>query len=267
MVIKQKELFNIDYFHQFTKGEGVKVAVLDSEIFLDHLEFEGKNIHYKEFIDSNNPNYHGTTTSSLIVGNTLGFSPDVELYHAKMLSDKYGSGRSWDRALSWVVKQDVDVICMSIGTKVELSAGMKQTLQRIHERGIIVTAPSGNEGKSILRSPANDPRVIAVGGIDYDKKRARMSNKSPLIEAYSLSEDITVANIDENVPYIKKDGTSYANAFVASQLALIISYARINNKNINAREFLEHYNEKNRTELRILDMKKVKKELDIYLDL
>lgn len=48
----------------------------------------------------------------------------------------------------------------SIGTKVELSAGMKQTLQRIHERGIIVTAPSGNEGKSILRSPANDPRVI-----------------------------------------------------------------------------------------------------------
>ena len=94
-----------------------------------------------------------------------------------------------------------------------------------------------------------------------------MSNKSSLIEAYALSEDITVANIDKSIPYIKKDGTSYANAFVASQLALIISYARINNKNINAREFLSHYNEKNRTELRILDMKKVKKELDIYLDL
>ncbi len=197
----------------------------------------------------------------------MGFSPDVELYHAKMLSDKYGSGRSWDRALSWVVKQDVDVICMSIGTKVELSAGMKQTLQRIHERGIVVTAPSGNEGKSILRSPANDPRVIAVGGIDYDKKRTRMSNKSSLIEAYALSEDITVANIDKSIPYIKKDGTSYANAFVASQLALIISYARKNNREIRVRDFLTHYNEKNRTELRVLDMKKVKKELDIYLDL
>lgn len=184
-----------------------------------------------------------------------------------MLSDKYGSGRSWNRALDWVVKQGVDVICMSIGTKAELSAGMKQTLQRIHERGIVVTAPSGNEGKSILRSPANDPRVIAVGGIDYDKKRTRMSNKSSLIEAYALSEDITVANIDKNIPYIKKDGTSYANAFVASQLALIISYARKNKKEISVRDFLAHYNDKNRTELRILDMKKVKKELDIYLDL
>src|SRR5699024_12116648 len=98
-----------------------------------------------------------------------------------MLSEKYGRCRSWDRALDWVVKQGVDVSCMSIGTKVELSAGMKQTLQRIHERGIIVTAPSGNEGKSILRSPANDPRVIAVGGIDYDKKRARMRDRKSVV--------------------------------------------------------------------------------------
>lgn len=232
---------------------------------MEHPEFEGRNIQYREFIESRNPNYHGTSTSGLIVGNTLGFSPDVELYHAKMLSDIYGSGRSWDRALSSVIREDVDVICMSIGTKANLSAGMKQSLQRVYEKGIVVTAPSGNEGKSVLRSPANYDKVIAVGGIDYDKNKTKMSNKSSLIEAYSLAEDVLVANIDEDVPYIKRNGTSYANAFVASQLALIISYARINNKNINAREFLKHYNDKHRKELRILDMKKVKEELDIYL--
>lgn len=203
----------------------------------------------------------------MIIGNTLGFSPKVELYHAKMLSDKYGSGRSWDTALDWVVKQGVDVICMSIGTKSQLSAGMRQTLQKVYEKGVVITAPSGNEGRTILRSPANDHRVIAVGGIDYDKKRTKMSNKSHLIEAYALSEDVTVANIDSNMPYIKKNGTSYANAFVASQLALILSYARKNSKNINVRDFLKYYNDKNRSELKILDMKKVKETLDVYLEL
>lgn len=260
-------MFNIDYFHKYTKGEGVKVAVLDSELYLDHKEFSGRNIEYREFIYSENPNYHGTSTSGLIVGNTLGFSPNVELYHAKMLSDVYGSGRSWDLALDWVVKQDVDVICMSIGTKVALSSGMKQSLQRVYEKGIVVTAPSGNEGRAVLRNPASDKRVIAVGGIDHNKKKSMMSNRSNLIDAYSLSEDVLVANIDEKVPYVKRHGTSYANAFIASQLALIISYARINGKDINAREFLAHYNKKHSSELRILDMKKVKEELDFYLDI
>lgn len=261
------EILNIDYFHQFTKGEGVKIATLDSEIFLEHPEFEGRNIHYQEFISSEAVNYHGTATSSLIVGKNIGVAPESELYHMKMLSDIYGSGLSWDKAMSSALRNKVDIISMSIGTKDKLSSTMKQMLQVASDRRIIICAPSGNEGKTLLRNPAENSNVVAVGGISNDKKIARNSNRDKRMEAYAPSEDILVANNSMKTLYSRVNGTSFANAIFAGQASLIISYARIQNKEIKLREFLQFYNQRNRTERKVLDMKKVKEELDIYLNL
>lgn len=261
-------MLNIPYFQQFTKGSGVKVAVLDSELSLDHPEFVGKNIHYEEFIPSDKYNYHGTAVSSLIVGNTLGVAPEVELFHMKMLSDSYGSGKSWDRAISSALRHDVDIVCMSIGTKDSLSGSMNQSIQTAKDRGILLSAPSGNEGITILRNPANNPNVIAVGGIDLNKKTSKQSNKSKLMEAYAPSENIVVADNSSDLLYSKKDGTSFSNAIFVGQMALVLSYLKQNGKETkDIRELLALYNQKNRTDRKILDMKKFKEFLDYYFNL
>lgn len=262
------DILNIDYFHQFSKGGNIKVAVLDSEIDLNHSEFKDKSIHYEEFIESMNPNYHGTAVTSLIAGNTIGIAPEVEIYHMKILSDVYGSGYSWDKAMSSALRQKVDIICMSIGTRDKLSPTMKQMLQTASDRGVIISAPSGNEGRTLLRNPADNDNVIAVGGVTVEGKLAKKSNRDKRIEGNAPSEDIVVAYGESGISgYTKKDGTSFANAIFVGQMALILSYVKANNKEINLREFLKMYNQKNRADRKVLDMKKVKKELDIYLDM
>lgn len=258
---------NLDNFHKFTKGHGVKIAVLDSELDLSHVEFEGRDIEYEEFIPSTNINYHGTAVSSLIVGNNIGVAPESKLYHMKMLSNIFGSGVSWDRAFDKAMSLGVDIICMSIGTKSSLSPSMKQSLQKAKEKGITVLAPSGNEGLFLLRNPAGDERVIAVGGKDHQGKTSKKSNKHADIEAYALSENVLVANVDSDFKYIKKSGTSFSNAIVAGQIALIISYARNNGMEINVRDFLDFYNKNNIEQSKVLNMDIVKKELDTYLNL
>lgn len=255
----------LDYFHQFTKGHGVRIAILDSEIDLEHIEFEGRDVTYEEFIPSMEKNYHGTAIASLIVGKNIGIAPEATIYHLKMLSDVFGSGVSWDGAVDRAIKLGVDIICMSIGTKDKLSPSMKQSLQRATERGIVIVAPSGNEGLFLLRNPAEDERVLAVGGKDKNGATATKSNKRKDIEAYALSEDVFVANTVGAMKYIKKSGTSFANAIVVGQIALIIAYSRDRGKKINVRDFLRFYNSRNIFEGKQLRMKIIKKELDLYL--
>lgn len=265
--IEGYEFLNIDYFHQFTRGEDVKIAVLDSEINLEHPEFSDKDINYEEFIESKELNKHGTAISSLLVGNTLGVSPNSELYHLKMLSDIYGSGRSWDKAMSSALRKKVDIVCMSIGTKAKLSPSMKQTLQTASDRGILISAPAGNEGRTLLRNPADNKNVIAVGGISKDRKISKTSNKNINMGAYAPSERIMVANAGMTPLYSSVEGTSFANAIFAGQMALMLSYARNNGKDLNTKKFLSWYHVKYRAEGKVLDMEKVKEALDIYLNL
>lgn len=258
---------DLEYFHSFTKGHGVKIAVLDSELDLSHDEFEGRDIEYEEFIPSTDMNYHGTAVSSLIVGNNIGIAPEAKLYHMKMLSNVFGSGVSWDRAFDKAMSLGVDVICMSIGTKSNLSPSMRQSLQKAKEKGITILAPSGNEGLFLLRNPAEDERVIAVGGRDSQGRLSKNSNKHSDIEAYALSENVLVASIDKDFKYTKKNGTSFSNAIVAGQVSLIISYARKKGKQIDVRSFLKYYNKNNIEQSKTLNMNIIKKELDKYLDL
>ena len=263
------ELLNIPSFQKLTKGEGVKIAVLDSEIDLTHPEFKNKNITYKEFIDSNNHNYHGTAVSSLICGETLGVAPEAELYHLKMLSDEFGSGKSWDRAFSYAMSQDVDLICMSIGTKAKLSASMEQSIQNASDKGIVMVSPSGNEGLTVLRNPANNENVMAVGGIAIDRKLAKKSNKSKFMEGYAPSENILVADTRAKDLYSSVNGTSFANAIYVGQLALLLSYIKNNVKDsdINIRKFMAEYNASHREQRKVIDMNMLKEYIDIYFSL
>ena len=264
--IEGYDFLNIDYFHQFTKGENVKIAVLDSEIILDHPEFSDRRIEYEEFIDSKELNLHGTAVSSLIVGNSIGVSPESDIYHMKMLSDIYGTGKSWDKAMSSALRKKVDLICMSIGTKAQLSPSMRQSIQTASDRGMVISAPSGNEGRTLLRNPADNHNVVAVGGVGKNRKISKTSNKNIRMGAYAPSENIIVANATMSPLYSNVNGTSFANAIFIGQASLIISYARSNGKEINVKKFLEWYNRTYRTELKVLDMEKVKEGLDIYLN-
>lgn len=258
---------DIEYFYQFSAGEGVRVAVLDSELLLEHREFKGKNIDYKEFINSKEENYHGTAISGLIVGNHLGVAPKSELIHRKVLSEQFGTGKAWGDGIASIANKNIDIVCMSLGTKSNLSLGMTQSLQDLKNKGVAIVAPAGNNGVSQVYYPANDGSVIAVGGINEEMRVSKKSNRHRDIEAYAPSEDILVASYNNTIKEVS--GTSFANAIFAGQLALILSYVRKIDKeeNFNLNNFVVYYNQNYRMQKKVFNMKIVKEALDIYLNL
>lgn len=257
------EDLGINYFHQFTKGEEVKVAVMDSFIKVDHPEFVGKEIEQYSYIDSNKENYHGTAVSSLIVGNTLGIAPLADLIHYEMLSDAYGTGRSWDKSISSATRNNVDVLCMSIGTKSILSLSMEQALYNLKVKGTIICAPAGNEGKVVIREPANNKNVLSVGGTDGNGNISSISNRSIDLNLLAPCENIKVANIDDEL-YFYKTGTSFANAIMVGQIALIKSYIKKYQIKTDVYEVLRSYRVKYSNRNKEIDMRLIKKELDLY---
>lgn len=254
---------DIDYFHRFTKGEGVSIAVIDSEIDLSHAEFRNSDIIRKDFVESIQPNYHGTAISSLIVGNTLGIAPKAQVHHLKILSDVEDDGPAWAKAMHYIAMRDIDIVCMSIGTSSKLSLGMQEYLQRARYRGVAIVAPSGNEGMYAIRYPAGDRNVIAVGGLDAEGNVSKHSNTPRYIDLNALSDDVMVANIDKKIQYRKRTGTSFSNAIVAGQLALIKGYMRDNGVEMDMFKFVKEYKEVSK----VLKMKDVKEFLDTKYDL
>lgn len=213
-----------------TKGEGVKVAVIDTGIDYNHVEFSNKNIintinmqaRTKNVDDMNG---HGTCVASLIAGKNVGVAPDVELYIAQVL-DKDGKGRAVDimNGINYAIENNVDILCMSLGTITELPSMIKERIIQAHRKGIIMVCASGNEGKKNIEYPACYDEVIAVGGIDREFQPVSFSNYGKQLDILAPSVEILGAYKDNK--YVRMTGTSFASPLVAGTLALLISYSK-----------------------------------------
>lgn len=87
-------------------GKGVSVAIIDQPLALNHPEYKGKIVEYKEFAP---PKYkmpissmHGPAVASLLVGETIGVAPKAEVYYAGV---PYWLGDSLYevQALKWIM--------------------------------------------------------------------------------------------------------------------------------------------------------------------
>ena len=86
-------------------GEGVTVAIIDQPMYLDHPEFEGKIVAYKNFAPQSESSMHGPAVTSLLVGENIGTAPGARVY--------YAGTPSWLRdtsfevnALDWIVAEN-----------------------------------------------------------------------------------------------------------------------------------------------------------------
>jgi subtilisin family serine protease len=87
-------------------GKGVNVAIIDQNLCLNHPEFKGKVVQYKD-VGCNQPPYSGSMHApgvmSLLAGNTIGTAPDARVYFAAAPSwtedAKYQAN-----ALEWIIE-------------------------------------------------------------------------------------------------------------------------------------------------------------------
>lgn len=178
-----------------TGGRGALVCILDTGIDPDHPELQGKvdpalmtsfisDPSFPGDLDPLDYNFHGTATAGFV--STTGFimasvAPDARLCSAKVL-DKSGSGSFGDiiAGINWAADHHADVINMSLGGTIDVTAPgaldlirlMERAILRANLKGSVVVASSGNSGidldndpRNLLVVPAQLLGVISVGAV------------------------------------------------------------------------------------------------------
>ena len=134
--------------HSQNKGRGIKVAILDTGIDLDHpdLQVAGDVTFVPGTTSGDDDNGHGTLVAGIIAAldnsiGTVGIAPEVELYAVKVL-DKKGTGtmRAIRRGIEWAIDNDMQVINMSFGVAAKLGHGVRQALKEAYRAGIVIVA-------------------------------------------------------------------------------------------------------------------------------
>ncbi|WP_254861588.1 S8 family serine peptidase [Halovivax gelatinilyticus] len=172
-----------------TKGEGVRVAVLDTGIDVAHPDLdlytddpndptypggwarfttEGEKVEGDTPAD---PQGHGTHVSGTVAGGNesgehIGVAPDADLMHGAVLSaDGSGSFAQIAAGIEWAVEEEADLISMSLGAD-GMHPELIEPVERAIDTDTMVITSSGNEGEGTSGSPANYYSTLSVGAVD-----------------------------------------------------------------------------------------------------
>lgn len=175
---------------------------------------------------------HGTGVATVAAGQAegvRGISPTSPVIPIKIF------GRGGETKPSWVVTAIRKAV--SLGARViNISAAGEPGTDRAADRmiseaindavskGVIVVAPSGNEGVGYLDVPATYPHVIAVGGTDESNQPASFSNRGPGLDLVAPGENLYTAAPRSVCPsgYSFVRGTSFSAPAVAGAAALLL---------------------------------------------
>ena len=224
-------------------GTGVLIGVVDSGVQADHPELRGRiQASYNAFNGGtlvNDQMGHGTHVAGILAGSLSngalleGVAPGAKLAVAKVFATGSSSTLFIGRGIDWAVNvQKAPILSLSLGSS---SASMQGNLQNAVNKGTLVTAALGNEGKASGSWPAKFARetwakgqIIAVGALDANNRRASFSNYDATLANWTVfAPGVNVASsyTSPSTPnsYANMSGTSMATPMVAGQAALIKS--------------------------------------------
>ena len=228
-----------------SRGEGIKVAVIDTGIDASHPALQGAVVGGTDVSGLGTPdgltpvgqnNYHGTMVASLIAGRgnaedasagLLGTAPKSELLSVSMAFGVEGVDTDSQIAegIIWAVDNGAKVINLSLTrNSVSWPESWDQAFLYAFENDVVIVAAVGNriDGTEQVSAPATIPGVIAVAGVDIDANASELSSTSGFtIGVTAPSEDLVAAY--PGGEYRIWSGTSGAAPIVSGMVALIRS--------------------------------------------
>lgn len=235
------------------KGQGVTVAIVESGVApipdlkaallptVDMVDTEATG--HKDYDE----NGHGTVMASVIASSGeetgfLGIAPEARII--PVVLDR-GAFRITDGRLARGIKRAVDsgakVLNMSFGIEAGDVAGgcpeiIQDAIQYVVDKGGIVVAAAGNEGRSTnaVDYPGACPGVVTVGAVDEDDQAWPDSQRQPYIDVAAPGVDNL--GIDKNDEVIIGSGTSFSTAMTSGAIALVWSrFPKLSNRQVVAR--------------------------------
>ena len=89
-------------------GSGITVAIIDQNMCLDHPEFSGKIVKYRDFGTGQSADagsMHGPAVTSLLVGTNIGTAPGARVYYAAVPS-WLADAQYYADALDWIIAEN-----------------------------------------------------------------------------------------------------------------------------------------------------------------
>jgi subtilisin family serine protease len=181
-------------------GAGIRVAVLDTGLFIKHPDFAGRQITGRSFIPGvasfNDGHGHGTHCTGTAcgmkkptVGRRYGVAHKSSIFIGKVLSDQ-GSGSDGGilAGIDWAVANRCEIISMSLGANVPNTSVAYETAgQRALNRGSLIIAAAGNNANrpgnmGFVGRPANSRTFMAVGALDSNAQMGFFSARDTALQ-------------------------------------------------------------------------------------
>ncbi|MFC4075323.1 S8 family peptidase [Salinithrix halophila] len=229
------ELVNAPTAWKTVTGKGAKIAIVDTGVDYNHPDLKGKVIKGRDFIDNDSDpmdeNGHGTHCAGIAAAHTnneigiAGMAPNAKIYASRVLdANGRGSLDAVANGITDAADHGAKVISLSLGASKGAQA-LKDAVDYAADKGAIVVAAAGNEGKTTPNYPGYYKKTIAVGATDSNDKKADFSNcgadwvdvAAPGVDIYST---ITGGG------YKNLSGTSMATPHVAGLAGLLASQGK-----------------------------------------
>ncbi len=154
------------------RGNGVKVAVIDSGGYLEHLDLPTEATGADFTKDATDTSWqldtvgHGSHVAGVIVGliessGIRGFAPDADYYVFKIFPG--GTFSALIESLNQCIEAQVDVVNLSLGSS-KYSEQLVQKIREATDAGVACIAAAGNSATKIQYPAAYDD-VLAVAAI------------------------------------------------------------------------------------------------------
>jgi len=226
-------------------GVGVKVAVLDTGVYKDHLDLKANVIDCKDTTKRGikegcaDNNGHGTHVAGTILANSgadelgiYGVAPVASLMAIKVCGGRWCWGDDIAAGIKYAANNGVNIISMSLGGD-SSDSQIKSAVDYAVGEGVLVVAAAGNDGNTdgygSVDYPGAYANVIAVGAINSFDNLAYFSSlgyetctsgaQEGCVELVAPGVDVESTFNDGCYAY--KSGTSMATPHVAGVAALI----------------------------------------------
>lgn len=221
------------YSYDDSAGEGTCSYVIDTGIYVEHEEFEGRATWLANFASdgrASDGNGHGTHVAGTMGGVNFGVAKKTKLYAVKVLNAN-GSGTTAGviAGIDFVTADSQTRNCPN-GTVANMSLGggrstaINAAAAAAVRAGVFLSVAAGNSADDAQwYSPASEPTVCTVGATDIDDVRAWFSNYGAGVDIFAPGVDVLSAWIGNTKATNTIDGTSMAAPHVAGLAAYYLT--------------------------------------------
>lgn len=217
-----------------TRGEKVKVAIVDTGIDLRHPDLK-ENLAggYNALAPSRDPaddHGHGTHVAGIVAAReegrgVVGVAPASALYAVKVM-DAQGVGYLSDlvEGLGWCVREGISLANLSLGT-MEDNETFREAVLAAHAAGVTLVAAAGNSGprEDTVNYPARYGQTIAVSAVDRSGRMPRFASRGAEVDL--VAPGVDVFSTWPREAYRSLSGTSMAAPHACGAAALLLSVA------------------------------------------